>query len=304
MAVSALCVLAILLFTLTSLSLGDTFIRLLPARKWADGERTGVAFLAGAGLLSLIVFAISLAGLAYKGVIIGFSIAVSLAYGWFAAPRVRFRVNWRSLLLFTPPTIFLVMYALYAFGPETSPDAMDYHLTFVDLYKRTGQFVVVQDSYQAGFPGASEMIFLFCDAIADFRACALSHLLFLVATIPLFLSFGRLIRNTTLGLVAAGLFIMSPIVGIDASTAYNDVALAAYGLGAAYLLAAWSRDRDTGSSGGALRDGHGDEIHGSGRDHRGRSFDFLHSTAAGSLPDSESVHLRIDLRNPRTAVAG
>lgn len=151
------------LFAVTSVILG----RLILASHKDPGllwhERVSLDFLIGAGALSTLVYLLAHFGLARKGAFVTLSIVV------IGTILIRpFRLNAdtlvpaRSLIPLLVTAVFLAVYFAYASGAEHSPDAMEYHLAFVDRHKRLHRYAPLLDAYQAGFPQLSGMAFLFC----------------------------------------------------------------------------------------------------------------------------------------------
>ena len=188
---------ALALIVLSSICAGDMLLRSCSRRRWEWGaDRLGLDFLAGCGVISLCVFGLSLAGFASRGPFLLLAAASVWLRLWISKAEIirclrglrsptRFRVSRGTLALALPIAVFLLLFVVYASGPENSPDATDYHLAFIKAYEKAGRFTPITDSYQSGFPQSIEMLFLFTDVFADFRACALTHVLFLVSAILL-----------------------------------------------------------------------------------------------------------------------
>src|SRR5260370_10023181 len=86
------------------------------------------------------------------------------------------------------------------------------------------------------------MLFLFAYAFGRHSAAALTHFAFLV-TLPLaMLCYARRFGFPVAGICAALLVFVSPVVGLDGSVAYNDVATAAIIFTAFYLAWIWPSD--------------------------------------------------------------
>src|SRR5713226_2610345 len=129
---------------LTSLAAGMTLLRLLRLRFDRSEERF-LGFLLGSACLSAVVFALSAAGLVYRGVF--------LVVGLFVIGMA----VWRSALRFSAATLkpcpvawnigFLAIYAVFtwlylsnALAPEVSPDGAGYHVALVARYYREHHF--------------------------------------------------------------------------------------------------------------------------------------------------------------------
>lgn len=184
-----------------------------------SGLPAPVVFGAGAAAMSTILFAVCAAQLLYAPVL-ALLLVASMAAAW------RFRSNvaingspW--MLAFVP---FLVWYAVYALAPEVSADGAYYHLTFPRQYLEHGGFFPIVYSMYASLPQGLELLFLPGMALgAGFSSAALLHLSFLLALAAALVSFGS---GSAASWLAALLVFASPVVGFDASIAYNDVALA------------------------------------------------------------------------------
>jgi hypothetical protein len=202
-----------------------------------DGCRdAGVRFVAGSAILSLIVFLLCSAGIAYPWVF--FVTGATLIA---CAPPKIGRPRWSWWLL--PFAVFFVVYLANAMAPEASPDGAGYHLGLVSRYLRAHGFVAVTDNFYAGMPGGVEMLFLFGFAFGGHSAAALVHLTFLLALTWQVYSYSRRAGFATAGVAAALLVFASPAAGIDGSSAYNDIAIAAIAFTLFHLLQIWSEER-------------------------------------------------------------
>jgi hypothetical protein len=197
-------------------------------------EDPGARFVAGAAALSLLVFVLCVMHLAYPMVFLGLG-AVAITWG---RPAIRLPRAWKwPVALFAP---FFVLYFCHAMAPEASPDGAGYHLSLVARYLHAHGFVRITDNFYAAFPGAVEMLFLHAFAFGRHSAAALVHLAFLVALTWQIYAFARRAGYPQVGFAAALLVFASPVVGIDAASAYNDVALAAIAFTLFHLLEVWS----------------------------------------------------------------
>jgi hypothetical protein len=139
--------------------------------------------------------------------------------------------------------VFFVIYLVNAMAPEASPDGAGYHLGLVGRYFRAHGFHRITDNLYAALSQGAEMLFLFAYAYGDNPAAALVHLAFLVALVRQMFRYG-LEAGFPLGSACAALLVFaSPVVGIDGSSAYNDVALAAVAFTLFYLLQLWEVSR-------------------------------------------------------------
>ena len=91
----------------------------------------------------------------------------------------------------------------------------------------------------ASLSGGVEMLFVPAFMIGRHSAAALIHFAFAIALALAMFAYGRRIGKPWVGAAGAFLTFASPVVGIDASSAYNDVALAAVVFAAFYWLQIW-----------------------------------------------------------------
>jgi len=142
-------------------------------------------------------------------------------------------------------TVYLVAYFTNAMTPERSPDGTAYHLGLVARYLREHGFQRITTNMYANLSQGVEMLYLFAFAFGRHSAAALVHFCFL-ATLPLaMLSYARRFGFPAAGAAGALLFFLSPVVGMDGTTAYNDVAVAAVVFAVFYLLQIWDKERSS-----------------------------------------------------------
>jgi hypothetical protein len=203
----------------------------------------GIRFVTGAALLSLLVFVLCWLHCAYPAVFLSAGVAGAI---WTWRTRAEFQklelqIPQRVLTLFF--ALFLILYFFSAMAPETSPDGAGYHLTFVGQYFRWHGFHPITWNFYALLSQGVEMLFLFAYAFGAHSAAAMVHLAFLLALTWEMLSYGSRFGMPLTSACGALLLFASPVVGIDGTSAYNDVALAAIGFTLFYLLRIWDQDR-------------------------------------------------------------
>jgi hypothetical protein len=199
-------------------------------------------FVVGAAVLNLAVFLLCCLGWAYPLVFAALGVLII----FFAAkPRLRrggIVVNNFCLLIFG---IYFLLYFFNAMAPESSPDGAGYHLGFVARYLREHGFHPISWNIYASLSEGTEMLFLFAFAFGKHSAPAVVHLAFLVALAWQMMAYSRRVGFPLAGMCAAVLVFASPVVGIDASSAYNDVALACVAFALFCLLQRWDAERST-----------------------------------------------------------
>ena len=232
--------------TLASYSAGRLLLDRLKLELLRQEERA-LAFLLGSAILSWLVFALAAAHVVYKGTLLALGVALiaggcrrSKARSFPALPRLWI---WASAPI---AILFSVLYVCHAMAPEMSPDGTTYHLGLVARYYREHGFPSITTNIYASLSQGTEMLFLFAFAWGKHSAAALTHLVFLFALASLIVSYGRRFGLPFASFGAAALVFLSPVAGLDAASAYIDVAVAAAVFGVFYLLEIWDRERHHG----------------------------------------------------------
>lgn len=210
-------------------------------------ERVVLAFGVGAACLSTIVFGLCAIGLARTPWLVGASVLVAFAC-WRWGRRFRPPAGLQPcptawlFVFFVIAAPFAIVYLVNAAAPEISPDGTYYHLGVVRRYLNHGGFFRWTTSLFANFPQGCEMLFLVAYAIGRHSAAALVHCAFLFALPAALIAYGRRFGLPIAGVIAALLVFVSPVAGIDGSSAYVDVALAFAGFACFYSLELWNSD--------------------------------------------------------------
>ncbi len=225
--------------TAVSYAFGGILLQIFSIPELSRLERRLFSFLTGAAALSLFVFLLCAVHLALKGVFLAGGLVVLLV-AWRVKPAQASTSKLPGrLLVFVPVVVFGFIYLVNALAPEVSPDGSAYHLAFVARYYKWHGFQPITTNMYANMPQAMEMLFLFAYAFGRHSAAAMVHLTFLFALALLLWSFGARRGQAVAGAAAGAIVFLSPVFGVDASSAYNDVALAAAGFGCFYLLEIW-----------------------------------------------------------------
>jgi Dolichyl-phosphate-mannose-protein mannosyltransferase len=218
-------------------SLGSMVLR----ERW---PYVGARFVVGGALLSLIVFAVCVMRVAYWWTFLGIGIA-AIAVGiraWRPMDKPPIRPHW---ILCTAFAAYFILYLCHAIAPEASPDGAGYHLGLAARYLREHGFVRITDNMYAGLPAAVEMLFLFAFAFGQHSAAALVHFAFLLALVWQMYEYANRRGFGAAGAAAALLVFASPVVGVDGTSAYNDVAVAAIAFTLFSLIERWREQPDT-----------------------------------------------------------
>lgn len=141
------------------------------------------------------------------------------------------------LLCFVPPTI------------QTEWDSLSYHLAVPKLYWMEGRIHYIPFTHHAQFPMTAQMLYLLGLGLTNLKSAAVAklfHWLFFVLCQLTLLCWGTAVkqRSLRLGLIAAVFFASLPIAFFEATTAYVDLALTAYGLLCLFAIARFHSQPD------------------------------------------------------------
>ncbi len=193
-------------------------------------------FVSGAALLSTCVFLLAAAHLAYTAVFLALGcLAIGVRWGRkFRLPALpKIPSNHRILVFFF--ILYLILYFFSAMAPEASPDGVTYHLGFVTRYFREHGVSPITWNFYASLSEGMEMLFLFAFAFGRHSAASMVHFAFLIALTWQMFLYGKREGFPVGGACGALLVFASPLVGIDATSAYNDVAVASIAFTLFYL---------------------------------------------------------------------
>ncbi len=221
-------------------ALGAMLLRAWSIRLVRPAERF-IAFAAGSALLSTLIFLLTAAGLARKGVFLGLTVPLIACAAWRGLYRPQGDDPPRAALIWRAG--FWVLFALFTFyylgnalAPESSPDGVGYHAGLPARYLREHRFPHITTNMYANLTAGVEMLFEYAISIGRFSAASFTHYLFLVALTFGIAGYGREIGRPRAGLGAALLVYLSPVVARDGTVAYVDVAAAAVAFALFYIL--------------------------------------------------------------------
>lgn len=231
----------------TALALGLTLLRRLaiPLSRW---EERLLGFVTGSALLSSIVFALASVKLARKGVLIAVTAAAIL---WATRSRPVSRLSLPALprlwcwILGITLGAYGLLYFVNSLAPEMSPDGTAYHLAFVARYYRAHGFERISTNLYAALSQGVELLYLFAFAFGRHSAAAVVHFVFTLALAGLMVLYARRFGFGAAGVAAALFTFACPVVGMDGTTAYIDVAVACILFAVFYFMQLWrSSGRD------------------------------------------------------------
>ena len=195
------------------------------------------------------MFLLTAAGLARKPVfwMVGLSIA---AIGvWRRAYRAEGEslpalTRFWSVLFWAGFAVFTWLYLGNALAPETSADAVSYHVALAARYAREHHFPWITTNLYANLSEGIEMLFLYAFAIGKHSAAAMCEFLFLLALPFGILSYARRVGRPVAGVVAALIVFASPVFGRVGTVAHNDVAGATVVFAMFYAIQIWREQQD------------------------------------------------------------
>ncbi len=211
------------------------------------GERWPLALTLGASVLHLVVLGVLAAQAAYWPVLLAVLVfpllrAVTMkAWRPVGAPFGP-TGPWLKWIAGVPAAVFTIVYFVYAWSPEHSPDGSTYHLGFVARYLRTHGLEKITVNFYAMLSQGVELLFLPAFSIGRHSSAALVHLGFGVALAWAIFQFGRRQNMPWVGAAAALLTFLAPVFGLTASIAYIDVAAAAIVFSTFYWLELWDQE--------------------------------------------------------------
>lgn len=213
---------------LASYCLGRMLFQKLRIRLYKE-ELHLLSLVTGAALFHLVIFAILSAQIAHKGVFIAAEAAILLAawrQGIFqssgAPPLPPLPKLWKWLFLAAYcPYVFL--YLANAMAPEMSPDGSSYHLGLVSLYLRHHGFPHITTNMYANLSQGVEMLYTAAFAIGRHSSASVVHVAFTLTLPLLMVAHARRFQFPAAGVGGAIFLLCTPVVGVDGTTAYNDL---------------------------------------------------------------------------------
>ena len=200
-----------------------------------------IRFACGAAVLSTLLIAVLLLRLGNVWMFAALGLGGA---GLLAIDRPVLRLHRPPLWIAVIATVYGGLYLLYVLTPEIQSDALNYHLSLSVEAARTGGFPKRILFYEV-LPQGIETLFAMAYSVGGEVSAKLVHVIFLVLTIPLLLAVAELLNLAAWTAWCAGvLYAISPVVGVSATTAYNDAAMTFYVLATFYLLVLWWRKQN------------------------------------------------------------
>ena len=207
------------------------------------GEST-IQFTTGAAVLSLAIFAMCALHLISTAALVTVALCLcgaSFSLRGASAPPYYPKPN----LYWIPFAVFGTFYFINALAPEISADGAFYHLAFPARYLQHGGFFAVTTNFYGNLSQGLEMLFLMAFSIGKHSAGALTHFAFLLILAAAIIAYAKQIGHSKPGWLAALVIFTSPVIAMDATIAYNDVAVTAVLFTLFFALTRWDQERTT-----------------------------------------------------------
>lgn len=202
-----------------------------------------IRFAIGAAILSHLLLALLWLGWAAPWLMAGLFLVGLAGLCYLLISRLP-EVSWQLAdLVFLP---FGLLYLVHTLAPETTSDAIAYHLGLPAEWLRAGGFTGRSGFFET-IPHGLETLFAAAIPVGGYTAAKLVHFAFFAATVPLMIEVARGFGFD--GRPAALLYFASPVTAMAGTAAYNDAALSFYTLAAFSLLVRADAERYEGSAG-------------------------------------------------------
>lgn len=213
--------------------------------RWSSGSalnRTVLSIGAGLGLTALGVFVLGVLGLLSRPAVIAVML-IAAVFAWKAwrdlAVALR-RLTMRKLAVGVAATaaalVVLFPVLLLPLYPPTAFDATMYHLPYARSYVDAQAVRPVLDARFPVFPQANEMLFAVALLLADDVAAQMTQLLMMLLTAAALYAWGAGTFSRRAGLLAAAIWMASPLVVRLAGSAFIDLGLACFATLSVYAL--------------------------------------------------------------------
>jgi hypothetical protein len=232
-------------------------------RRFFPGQLDGLDLFAiemglGLGVAMLGLFAMGLLGLYGPTSVIGFVVVLAMTVG---NPRnflrdllSRWREMRQDLSTCTPAERFFglivvlvaIMTGLQSLTPETSQDALVYHLAAPDLYVQSGSFHFIPGNFYASFPQNVEMLYTLALLLGDSSLAAWYHWWLGIGAALAVACLARRASGGKGGLVAATIFLTIPSAALVSTWAYVEMGWILFQMLTILCFLIWRREGSTG----------------------------------------------------------
>lgn len=145
-----------------------------------------------------------------------------------------------GVLMLLPAVVF-GLNLTWSLAPESSFDALNYHLAVPKIYLAHRGLVDLPYFFHSYFAHLVEMLFAFCMALHGQMVAKLVMTLISLITMLAVYGLGAMVFTPTVGLWATALFSTMPLASSLIGTAYTDLAVALFLLASTIAFLYWSR---------------------------------------------------------------
>jgi hypothetical protein len=138
------------------------------------------------------------------------------------------------------PAVVFGLNLTWSLAPETSYDALNYHLAVPKIYLAHRGLVDLPYFFHSYFAHLVEMLFAFCMALHGQMVAKFVMALIALITMLGVYALGAMIFTSAVGLWAAALFSTMPLTSWMVGTAYTDLAVALFLLASTIAFLCWS----------------------------------------------------------------
>lgn len=239
-------------FAVASIVLACTFGCRLSRRLHCDdrAERFVVATTVGLGALGLLLLLLGLLGW-LRPLPVAAALSLALVVSLPAArllraerggPVRRDRSIWIATALVLGPSLLVL--SLMPLYPPTAFDAGMYHLPYAKAFAATGSVPLLPEVRYPIYPQLQELLFTAALLLGSDIDAQFLHALAAALTAGLLLVWGRSASAPAAGLLAAAIWLGTPVVLWLGGSAYNDLGLALFATAAAFGLDRWRRSAE------------------------------------------------------------
>lgn len=209
----------------------------------------------GFGFYSFLIFCFLIAGILYKEIVLATMVLISMILVkdiiFLTKESIVVIKNLPSLIKNIQISVFMsVVIAILSISflinfigtiaPEIQYDALSYHLVFPKIYIENHKIVVVPYIHQPYF-ASTGMLYVLGLILSGQITAKLFSLCFGILITVAIASFGKRFFSLEVGIIAAVLFYVSPLVAWLSTTTYIDLAVVFFSFTALYALTLWWR---------------------------------------------------------------
>jgi hypothetical protein len=210
---------------------GSALLRALRLRTEGISERVALSLGVGICAVVYVLFFLAALHLLYPAItkilLVGFALIIFVELrrtggagrSLNASPVASWLCLGLLVLLFIPPTIS-------ALAPPYSWDAQVYHLFLPKKFLQHHGFAYLPLNIYSNMPFNLDLLYLLAMSVADDVVAQMMHLALSFALCLGLYAFGKRLGSPTLGIIAAVLFFIHPMVNYEAGVAFIDVGLA------------------------------------------------------------------------------